>query len=48
MHVAPLKTRIPNLRKNNGEERGDLLIRGLWANGTVCFDVQMTDTDAAW
>jgi hypothetical protein len=36
-----------NLAKNNGEERGDLLIRSLWANGTDCIiDVRMTDTDA--
>ena len=35
-----------NLRKNQGEERGDLLVRGLWARGTDCIiDVRVTDTD---
>jgi hypothetical protein len=36
-----------NLHKNQGELRGDLLIRGLWAHGTDCIiDVRVTDTDA--
>ncbi len=36
-----------NLCKQNGEERGDLLIRNLWNNGTDCIiDVRCTDTDA--
>ncbi len=36
-----------NLRKSLSEERGDVLIRGLWARGTDCIiDVHVTDTDA--
>ena len=35
-----------NLHKSQSEERGDLLIRGLWARGTDCIiDVRVTDTD---
>jgi hypothetical protein len=33
--------------KTQCEDRGDLLIRGLWARGTDCtIDVRVTDTDA--
>jgi hypothetical protein len=36
-----------NWHKKQGELRGDLLIRGLWARGTDCIiDVRVTDTDA--
>ena len=36
-----------NLNKSRGEERGDVLIRGLWARGTDCIiDVRVTDTDS--
>ena len=37
-----------NFRKHKGEEeRGDILIRGLYANGTDCIiDVRVTDLDA--
>ncbi len=36
-----------NLRKSLGEERGDVLICGLWARGTDCIiDVRVTNTDA--
>jgi len=36
-----------NFLKNRGEDRGDLLIRGLWARGTDCIlDIRVTDTDA--
>lgn len=35
-----------NLRKTRNEDRGDLLIRGLWARSTDCIiDVRMTDID---
>jgi hypothetical protein len=35
-----------NLNKSQSEDRGDLLIRGLWARGTDCIiDVRVTDTD---
>ncbi len=38
---------IRNFHKNGGEERGDLLIRGLWARGTDCIIyVRVTDIDA--
>ncbi len=46
--AEPAVTR--NLRRNasNTEDRGDVLIRGLWARGTDCIiDVRITDTDAA-
>ena len=34
-------------RNNANEDRGDILIRGLWANGTDCIiDVRITDVDA--
>ena len=38
-----------NLRKNAGSaERGDILIRNCWTQGTDCIiDVRVTDTDAA-
>jgi hypothetical protein len=36
-----------NFHNNRGEERGDLLIRGVGARGTDCIiDVRVTDTDA--
>jgi hypothetical protein len=36
-----------NLRKRQGEERGDVLIRGLWQQGTdAIIDVRITDLDA--
>jgi hypothetical protein len=36
-----------NYPKTQGEDRGDLLIRGLWARGMDCtIDVRVTDTDA--
>lgn len=36
-----------NLTKNQNEDRGDVLVRGLWAHGTDCIiDVRITDTDA--
>ena len=35
------------LRNNRNEDRGDILIRGLWARGTDCIiDVRVTDVDA--
>ena len=35
------------LHNHDDEERGDLLIRGLWEKGTDCIiDVRITDTDA--
>jgi hypothetical protein len=35
-----------NLCKSQGEERGDVLIYGLWAHGTDCIiDIRVTDTD---
>jgi hypothetical protein len=38
---------IRNLRKHQGEERGDVLIRGLWQKGTdAIIDVRITDLDA--
>jgi hypothetical protein len=44
---APGRPVSRNLRKSLGEERGDVLIRGLWARGTDCIiDVRVTDTDA--
>jgi hypothetical protein len=38
-----------NFHKNRGEDRGDVLIRGLlWYRGTNCIiDVRTTDVDAA-
>jgi hypothetical protein len=34
-------------RNNRDEDRGDILIRGLWARGTDCIiDVRITDVDA--
>ena len=34
-------------RNNRNEDRGDVLIRGLWSKGTDCIlDVRMTDLDA--
>jgi hypothetical protein len=37
----------PNFHKNQGKDRGDGLIRGLWAGGTNCIiDVRITDVDA--
>jgi hypothetical protein len=34
-------------RNNRNEDRGDILIRGLWARGTDCIiDVRITDVDA--
>ena len=37
----------PPVTKTPKEDRGDLLIRGLWAIGTDCIiDVRVTDTDA--
>jgi hypothetical protein len=34
-------------RTNRNEDRGDILIRGLWARGTDCIiDVRITDVDA--
>ncbi len=45
-----MKTESPvsrNLCKSQSEERGDVLIRGLWARGTDCIiDVRITDTDS--
>jgi hypothetical protein len=36
-----------NHSKSQGEDRGDSLIRGLWARGTDCIiDVRVTGTDA--
>lgn len=36
-----------NLRKSQSDERGDILIRGLWDRGTDCIiDVRITDTDS--
>jgi len=36
-----------NFHKNRGEDRGDVLIRGLWDRGTDCIiDVRVTDLDA--
>jgi hypothetical protein len=36
-----------NLRKTQGDEFGDVLIRGLWKIGTDCvINVRVTDTDA--
>ena len=36
-----------NLRKSRSEERGDVLIRGFWQNGTDCIiDVRIADTDS--
>jgi hypothetical protein len=41
----PSVTRI--YPRKGGEERGDVLIRGLWAHGTDCIiDVRVTDLDA--
>jgi hypothetical protein len=38
---------IQNLRKDQGEERGDVLIQGLWQKGTdAVIDVRITDLDA--
>jgi hypothetical protein len=38
---------IRNLRKHQGEERGDVLIRGLWQKVTdAIIDVRITDLDA--
>ncbi len=35
-----------NFHKNQGKDRGDVLIRGLWARGTNCIiDVRVTDVD---
>jgi hypothetical protein len=35
------------LRNNRNEDRGDILIRGLWSRSTDCMiDVQITDVDA--
>ncbi len=37
----PSLTRYP---RKEGDERGDVLIRGLWARGTDCIiDVRVTD-----
>ncbi len=37
-----------NLVIDNNGDRGDVLIRGLWSNGTDCIlDVRVTDTNAA-
>ena len=45
-HESPAAVK-KNLNKSNGDERGDLLIRSLWANSTDCIiDVRITDTDA--
>jgi hypothetical protein len=34
-------------RNNRNEDRGDILIRGLWSHGTDCIiDVRITDVDA--
>jgi hypothetical protein len=34
-------------RNNRNEDRGDILIRGLWARSTDCIiDVRITDVDA--
>ena len=39
----PSLTRYP---RKEGDERGDVLIRGLWARGTDCIiDVRVTDLD---
>ena len=36
-----------NLQNSQNEDRGDLLIRGLWERGTDCIlDIRVTDTDA--
>jgi hypothetical protein len=36
-----------NLHKNQNEDRGDVLICSIWANGTDCIiDVHITDIDA--
>jgi hypothetical protein len=38
---------VCNFRKNRGKDRGDVLIRGLWARGTDCIiDMRITDVDA--
>jgi hypothetical protein len=50
--AEPLRTTdqnpvIRNLHKRQGEERGDVLIRGLWQQGTdAIIDVRITDLDA--
>ena len=37
----------PSVMKPSSDDRGDLLIRGLWIRGTDCIiDVRVTDTDA--
>jgi hypothetical protein len=37
------------LQNNRTEDRGDILIRGLWARGTDCIiDVRITDVDAKY
>jgi hypothetical protein len=42
---APSVTR--HLHKNQGDERGDVLVRGFWKNGTDCIiDIRCTDIDA--
>ena len=36
----------PATKQGNGDDRGDLLIRGFWTRGTdVIVDVRVTDTD---
>ena len=44
---SPSGIRTPQAQPK--EDRGDLLIRGLWANGTDCIiDVRVTDLDAKY
>ncbi len=53
-NVSTCPTKCTNSKKSTNEneatgksERGDLLLRGFWAQGTNCIvDVRVTDTDA--
>jgi hypothetical protein len=51
MKQSPEKQESPAVKRlfqnSRTEDRGDILIRGLWARGTDCIiDVRITDVDA--
>ena len=46
--APPTADDIPTKQRQDGQERGDLLVHGLWERGTAAIsDVKVVDTDAA-